>query len=409
MDILYVSHCIPWPPDKGDRIRAYHSVRTLADHHRVHLACLARTAQEAAAVSPLRDRCASVAIEVMDKGPAMLRGLWSLARGGSFTTAFHAVPALRAHVQWIVREQPIRAVVLLSSSMATFAPAGLPFIADWGDVDSEKRFQYARMRLGGFAHGLEGQRLRRVERDYALRSRRTFLTTPNELRLFRGIAPQAPLGCAGNGIDTDTFDPAAGFDVPADLRRRKFLVFVGMLSYFPNSDGIVWFADAVFPELRRNHPDLELLVVGRNPGAAVEKLAARDGVVVVGEVKDVRPYLAAARGVIAPLRIARGIQNKVLEALAMGKTVLASGETCQTFQPDLPAGVVCCRSVQDYVEAVRNLPDTEAANMSIVVATRAKFGWADNLAPLVAELSGIEQEAMASAPPGGTRANPAGS
>ncbi len=334
----------------------------------------------------------------------MFRGLVSLARGGSFTTAFHAVPALRAHVETILHEQPIRAVVLLSSSMATFAPEALPFIADWGDVDSEKRLQYARMRLGGFAHGLEGRRLRQVERDYALRARRTFLTTSNELNLFRTIAPQAYLGCAGNGIDTETFNPAASFEIPTNLRHRKFLVFVGMLSYFPNSDGIGWFVDAVFPDLRRHDPDLELLVVGRNPGAAVERLAQCNGVSVVGEVEDVRPYLAAALGVIAPLRIARGIQNKVLEALAMGKTVLASGETCQTFRPDVPVGVVCCRSVRDYVDAVGNLPQTADPDMSIVAATRAKFGWADNLAPLVAELAAIEQEAAVPAQRGGSRA-----
>ena len=395
MDILYISHCVPWPPDKGDRIRAHHSVRVLAEHHHVHLACLARNPREAASVSPLRDRCASVAIEVLDLAPAMLRGLAELARGGSFTAAFHAVPALRARVRAILDKQPIGAVVLLSSSMATYAPDDIPFIADWGDVDSEKRFQYGKMRIGGFAHRLEGQRLRRIERDYALRARRTFLTTPNELALFQRIAPQARLGCAGNGIDTDTFDPAAGFEIPAGLRRRKFLVFVGMLSYFPNSDGITWFAETVFPELRRNDPELELLVVGRNPGAALQKLAQHDGIDIVGEVTDVRPYLAAAQGVVAPLRIARGIQNKVLEALAMGKPVLASAETCQTFQPDVPAGIVCCRTPQDYAQAVRELP-AAGADPAIVAATRARFAWADNLAPLVAELADIE--AAASAP-----------
>ena len=389
LDILYVSHCVPWPPDKGDRIRAYHSVRVLTQHHRVHLACLARTPHEAGALSALRDRCASVAIEVLDLAPAMLRGLGALARGGSFTAGFHAVPELRARVSAVLAEQPIGAVVLLSSSMATYAPAGIPFLADWGDVDSEKRFQYGRMRLGGFAHRLEGRRLRDIERECALRARRTFLTTPNELALFESIAPRARLGCAGNGIDTDRFDPAAGFSIPPDLRRRKFLVFVGMLSYFPNSDGIGWFAETVFPGLRRKDPELELLIVGRNPGASVQKLNQQEGIEVVGEVPDVRPYLAAAHGVIAPLRIARGIQNKVLEALAMGKPVLASAETCQTFAPNVPAGITCCRSPEDYARAVQRLP-AAGADRAIIAAARARFAWADNLAPLIAELADVE-------------------
>lgn len=393
MEILYISHCVPWPPDKGERIRAFNSVRVLAEHHRVHLACLARSEAEAHVESDLRERCASVRIEVLDTRRAIARGLLGAALGGCFTTAFYASPALKAHVAAVIRDAPIGAVVLLSSGMASYAPEAIPYIADWGDVDSEKRFQYAKVRMTGIAQLLEARRLRRVERDVAMRARRTFLTTENELALFRRIAPDAAAGCAGNGVDFDWFDPAASFVVPDDLRRREFLVFVGMLSYFPNSDGICRFAETIFPALRARDPELELFVVGRDPPRSVTRLMEKPGITVTGAVEDVRPYLAASRAVVVPLRIARGIQNKVLEALAMGKTVLASREIRQTFAPNVPLGVVPCGSVGEYVQAMAALPASPAPDTAIVNATRARFTWAECLAPLIAELSSIERSA----------------
>lgn len=392
MEILYISHCVPWPPDKGDRIRAHHSVRTLLDHHRVHLAALARSEAEAVVRSDLSSRLSSVRIEVLDPKRAVMRGFARLATGGCFTTAFHHSPILQAHVLSVLQRFPIGAAVILSSSMAAYATDAVPFLADWGDVDSEKRLQYAQMRFPGFVQRWEGLRLRAVERSSAQRARRAFFTTPNELELFRQIAPDAALGCSGNGIDAGFFDPAGDFAIPDDLRRRKFLVFVGVLSYFPNSDGVCRFAEEVFPLLRRNDPELELLLVGRNPTRQIMRLARREGVTVTGGVPDVRPYLAAARGVVAPLRIARGVQNKVLEALAMGKRALASDEVCRTFLPDPPPGLVCCATPADYARAVAALPPGTAADPTIARATRARFSWARNLEPLLAELAAIERE-----------------
>jgi sugar transferase (PEP-CTERM/EpsH1 system associated) len=392
LEILYISHCVPWPPDKGERIRAHYSLRALMERHQVHLACLARSEREAAASSDLRARCASVRIEVLRKWPAMLRGLARFALGGCLTAAFYDNGALRAHVRAVTESHHVGAAVVLSSAMAPYVPDGLPFLADWGDVDSEKWLQYSRLRGLGFVQRLEAGRLRKIERDYALRSRRTFLTTPNEVALFRRIAPEARVACSGNGVDTTAFDPDAAFAVPDDLRRRKFLVFVGVLDYFPNSDGVCRFAETVFPALRRSDPALELFLVGRDPAPSVERLARLDGVTVTGAVDDVRPYLAASRAVVVPLRIARGIQNKVLEALAMGKRVLASEEVCATFAPDLPPGVIRCASADDYVRAASEMPATAAADLEIAAAARHRFGWSAHLAPILDELDTIERE-----------------
>jgi glycosyltransferase involved in cell wall biosynthesis len=299
---------------------------------------------------------------------------------------------MQVYVRSILEKYRIGAVVLLSSATSAYAPATVPFLADWGDVDSEKRFQYARLRFPGLPHWLEGYRLRQVERHFALRSRRTFLTTNNELDLFRQIAPDTPLTLSGNGVDCEYFNPYSGIETPTDLRSRKYIIFVGVLNYFPNRDGILWFAQQVFPELRRRDPGLELVLVGRNPTRDIMGLALQAGITVTGAVEDVRPYLAAARAVVVPLRIARGIQNKVLEALAMGKQVLASDAVCRTFPPDRPLGITQCSSLEDYLQAAAQLPRSPDPDRRIVDAARARFSWAVALEPLLTELDRLEVE-----------------
>jgi sugar transferase (PEP-CTERM/EpsH1 system associated) len=371
-------------------------VSQIIKDHRVHVACVARSEQEAVAESDLRSRCASVFIHRLDKRQAFARGLAHFVAGGCFSTAFFRSQALHRHIQRMIGSFPIEAVVLLSSGMASYAPQRIPFIADWSDIDSEKWFQYARSAFPGFAYRLEGRRLRRVECDSAIRSRRTFFTTPNEVQIFQSIAPQARVGCSGNGVDFEYFDPRGPIEVSDDLRRREFLAFVGVFNYFPNSDGACWFAENVYPELRRRNPRLELILVGRNPNNNVLRLKRIEGITVTGAVDDVRPYVAAARGVVVPLRIARGIQNKALEALAMGKRVLASEAVCNTFQPELPEGVVPCQSVEDYARAAA-LPATPDPDMTIRDNARPRFSWAGNLSPLLSELAAIERDIKAQA------------
>ena len=390
MELVYVAHCVAWPPDKGDRIRVFHSVRELVKQHNVHLACIARSEEESKAESYLRDYCSSVKIKTLDRWRALARGLTSLARGGSFTTKFFYDPELHAHIRAMISAHPIEAAVLSSSAMAGYALDDIPFLADWGDVDSEKRLEYARLRVGGVLHSLEGRRLRQVEREYGERSHRTFLTTLNELNLYQNIAPEAPAVLAGNGVDADFFAPISERHVPEKLRNRNMLLFVGVMSYYPNADGASRFAHEIFPALRQRDPSLELFLVGRNPSWDVMQLAKLDGVTVTGAVPDVRPYLASARAAIAPLRIARGIQNKVLEALAMGKAVLASEEVCRTFHPDLPFGVKCCVSTEDYIEAMSSLPKSAKPDLAIAEAARQSFSWSNKLAPLLAALASIE-------------------
>jgi polysaccharide biosynthesis protein PslH len=389
MQIVYLSHCVPWPPDKGDRIRAFHALCTLVQHHDVHVACFARNEREAAVRSALQRRCASVYIEPLPTVLNFARAATLFTLGRCFITSFYQSQNMRSHVDALMHNTQIDAVITLSSAMLPYARPEVPLLADLCDLDSEKWLEYARVRVPRFAFRFEAYRLRQIERMFTQQSRCTFLITPQELTLFRMVAPTVPGVIMGNGVDCEFFNPATSFSVPANLARRNFLVFTGHLDYFPNRDGIMDFVENTFPEMRRRNGGLELLLVGPNPPRDIKCLNGRHGVTVTGEVDDVRPYLQAARAAIAPLRIARGMQNKVLEALAMGKPVLASAAVCRAFGFELPLGVVRCTRPADYWDFV--LPQNANAREDIREAARERFSWAQNMSPLIAQLAAIER------------------
>jgi sugar transferase (PEP-CTERM/EpsH1 system associated) len=324
-DILYLVHRLPYPPDKGDRIRAFHLLRWLSGRATVHLACLADEPVDAEAVAALGRYCERVAVVRLGAWSRRARACSSLARGRTATEGAFAAPALRATLRRWAGQTRFRAALASASSMVPYLRMGalgdVPAVIDLVDVDSQKWLDYAESGRGprAWLHRLEGRRLRRLERTLSDWARALTLVSPAEAALYRDRVGPGPVHAITNGVDLEGFRPAP--DADADERG---CVFVGALDYRPNVDGAEWFCREVWPEVRRRRPDAVLRLVGRRPTAAVRRLAGRPGVELVGQVPDVRPYLAAAAAVVAPLRIARGVQNKVLEALAMGKAVVAS-------------------------------------------------------------------------------------
>jgi len=227
--------------------------------------------------------------------------------------------------------------------------------------------------------------LRRLESEAGERALCTTFATEPEMRLFQQFAPRTVAGFVENAVDFAYFDPEASPSLP-ELSGRRYAMFLGAMSYFPNADAVSWFAETILARVRQRQPAFEFLVVGRDPTARVKRLASRAGVTVTGAVPDVRPYLLSAQAVVAPLRIARGIQNKVLEALAMGKPVLASEAVCKTFGREIPKGVIRCEREEDYASAIESsgFPDAEA----IRGAARKRFSW-DNLDLIVSALKDI--------------------
>ncbi len=383
MELLYLSHCVPNPPDKGEKIRAYHELTALASRHRVHVSCFARSEQEMEDARALLDRCASVYVAPLF--PFFLHAARAGARflrGESINDAFYSSGRFSQDLLRLMESRPVAGAVAYTAVMAPFVPEGMPFVLDMTDVDSEKWRAYAHYRKPSVLFKTEAKRLVQLEIREARRARLTVVTTAAERDLLLKLDPELRCETMENGVDFAWFDPEAS---PQDdaLAKRRYLLFCGTLDYFPNEQGITEFARTVFPRLREREPELELLVVGRNPAARVLALAAVPGVEVVGSVADVRPYYRHALATVVPLRIARGIQNKVLESLAMGRPVLASPEVCATFGAMLPRGVRLCRTAEDYF--------ARAEERGIRKEAMGRFSWEKNLAVLERAVAELER------------------
>ena len=408
--ILMLVHRVPYPPNRGDRIRSYHMLRFLAERADVWLATLADEPLAAGTQAALTGLCREVAIEPLGRD-RWLRGALSLIRGRSATEGLFACPSLRrAIARW---RQAVRwdAVLAFCSSMLPYAdlPAlrDLPLVVDLVDVDSQKFFDYAAFSRGPrrWLCALEGRRLRRLERTLPRRAEAILLVSEAEAALYRRFCPNDRTHVVPNGVDLDYFQPASDGPhpwKPLPAADRTNLVFVGALDYHANVDGVCWFVRAIWPQVRQALPQLTLGLVGRKPVPAVQKLAQVDGVRVFADVPDVRPHLAAADLAIAPLRIARGVQNKVLEALAMAKPVIASPQASEGLAAASIGALVVAHSPAEWAAQVGRWIADPAERAARGRAGRdfvlAEHAWPVALARLVPLLR-LPEPAAAQAPP----------
>lgn len=325
--VLYLAHRVPFPPDKGDRIRTFHILKHLAGRGPVDLACLADEPVAPDSVEVLRGLCRRVEVIPHGGKRRYVRALGWLATGRSLSEGAFWSPKLAAVVREWSRSTAYAAVLTSASSLGPYLDSpslrDAPAVVDMMDVDSQKWRDYSKKAAGPkrWLYGLEARRIERLERRLTARVRALLVVSETEADLFRRFCPEGPIRVVPNGVDLDYFRPGEGVG--------EGCVFVGALDYHPNVDAAVWFCREVWPAVRRRCPEARLRLVGRRPSAEVQRLADVEGVDVVGQVPDVRPYVAAAAVVVAPLRIARGVQNKVLEGMAMGKPVVASPEALQ--------------------------------------------------------------------------------
>jgi sugar transferase (PEP-CTERM/EpsH1 system associated) len=386
-DILFLSHRIPYPPDKGDKIRAWNILRHLAARHRVHLATFIDAPEDVGGVEQLERICASVVWRPLSPRHARLRSLPGLFTGAPLTQGYFSDPHLREAIDGIVARHRPSLIYAYSSAMAPYVAAspGTRVIVDMVDVDSEKWRQYAATGRGParWIHAREGCSLLALERRAAATAEAVLFVSRAEAELFAGLAPEAAprIRTIGNGVDSDHFSPTLTFPNPSG--DRTAIVFTGMMDYRPNVEAMTWFVAQVMPRLR-THPAVPCLwIVGANPSRAVRLLAGPD-VRVTGRVPDVRPYLSHASVVVAPLQIARGVQNKMLEAMAMGAAVVAT--------PQARAGLDYCHG--DELLTAATAPAFAAAICQILdgaagpIGARARarilsdYGWRARLAAL---------------------------
>ena len=320
--ILYVVHRLPYPLDKGDRIRAFHLLRYLSRHAHVHLACLADEPASEESLAVLRHYCYRLKVVALGR-TRWLRAMGSLICGRTVSEgAFHS-PRLAATVREWTQTTRFNSTLASSSAMASYLRTpeleSVPAVLDLVDVDSQKWLDYAEAGAGWrtWIYRTEGRRLRNLEQRMPSWAHAVTLVSEPEADIYRRFCDSGRVHAILNGVDLDYFQP-----IPTQVETA--CVFVGALDYRPNVDAVRWFAETVWPSVHRRVPNSKMWLVGRRPTAAVRELSSHAGVEVIGQVPDVRPWMARAATVVAPLRIARGLQNKVLEALAMGKAVVAS-------------------------------------------------------------------------------------
>jgi polysaccharide biosynthesis protein PslH len=364
--VLYLVHRVPYPPDKGDRIRNYHVLTWLARRASVHLACFADEDVDDESMGMLEKLADRVAVVRQRAGERWARALWSFARGFTITEgAFHSPELCDQLRQW-VGDSRYHVVLASASSLVPYLRLkeleGVPAVVDLVDVDSQKWLDYARGCRGprAWLYRIEGRRLRRLEHDTTAWARGTLLVSEAETNLFRQTCDALGVYTVTNGVDLSYFRPNEAA-VETDLT----CVFVGALDYRPNIDGACWFCRHVWPEILRRRPSARFRLVGRRPVPEVRRLADLPGVELVGQVPDVRPYLYGAALVVVPLRLARGVQNKVLEALAMGKATVASPQSLAGLRTGGPVPVLTASTTTEWVECVVRLMDDPALRLRL--------------------------------------------
>jgi polysaccharide biosynthesis protein PslH len=384
-DILFLAHRVPFPPDRGDKIRAFNVLRYLSRHKRVHLIAFADDPADLKDRSGLAKVTASREIVWRGKGQAAA-GVQALIGRRPFSLTAFDNPELRNAVDAALAKRSIDTIYVFSSQMAQYLPAKprQRVVMDFVDMDSAKFATYGKT-TGGFTGWMmrrEARMLAHYEKSIAAKADASLFVSEAEADLFRERTRAERVHAVENGIDTVKFDPSAKFGQIEAV--APLIVFTGQMDYRPNIEGVTWFAEAVFPHIRLLHPEAQFAIVGRKPAAAVQALAKIDGVTVTGEVPDVRPWLAAASVVVAPLKLARGVQNKVLEAMAMARPVVASPAAATGI--DHGGTIALGEGVGGMADAINALIADPARGIELGKAARERvidlYGWDAKLAAL---------------------------
>lgn len=390
-DILFLCHRIPFPPDRGDKIRSYHLLKRLAEVALVHVGCFADDDRDMGFAGEMAQVATSQCVLMRDRSK-VVAGLTGLAKRQSLLISLFDHPELHRWVAQTMAERPIQAVVAYSAQMAHFVPVLPPdvrFLMDFVDFDSAKYATYGAQGGGpmGWINRREGRVLLDFERRTAARADVSSFVSEAEAALFRdacGLGPDRVVGLE-NGVALDYFDPAATFP-PVERGEGPMLVFTGQMDYRPNVEAVDSFARRTLPAIRAVHSDARFAIVGRNPAKSVEALAQLPGVIVTGGVPDVRGWLAAADVVVAPLRIARGIQNKVLEAMAMGRPVVASPQAAEGIDAtDEAHFLVAANPAEEAAKIVALLADpARALRLGLAARSRMeeRYRWSATLGHL---------------------------
>jgi sugar transferase (PEP-CTERM/EpsH1 system associated) len=371
MKILYVCHRFPYPPKRGGKIRPFNMIRHLSQRHEVTVCSLARSAEEAAEATGIAPYCKHYEIALVDNRVQTLRMVARLPLPTPSSLGYFYSPALGAKIRTLLATGGFDLIFVHCSSVAQYVAdhAGVPKILDFGDMDSQKWLEYAHYKPFPLNAGywLEGRKLVAEEKRLARRFDLCTATTRAEWETLEGYATGTATDWFPNGVDSDYFAPD-GQPYDADT-----ISFVGRMDYYPNQECMFDFCAQTWPRIRERRAAAKLVIVGADPSPAVRKLGDLPGVTVTGSVPDVRPYVRQSALMVAPLNIARGTQNKILEAMAMGVPVVTSAVAAGGVDAHADDHFLVTRGHADCTQAVLRIMDDAAERARLAAAGRARM------------------------------------
>lgn len=395
MNILYVCHRFPFPPKRGGKIRPFNMIRHLSRDHRVTVASLVRSAEEAREGGGIAPHCAAYEMGRVHNSTQALRMVARLPTATPSSMGFFYSRDLARRIRALLARERFDLIFVHCSSVAQYVRnvRGIPKVLDFGDMDSQKWLEYARYKPFPLSWGywLEGTKLMREEKALARKFDMCTATTRAEWETLVSYGVEVDTDWFPNGVDAEYFAPSAE---PYDADT---ISFVGRMDYYPNQECMFDFCANTLPLLRARRPDVKLLIVGADPSPRVQALGGLPGVTVTGSVPDVRPYVRSSAAMVAPLNIARGTQNKILEAMAMGVPVVASraaagGVDARAKQHFLVAG-----DPRDYANALLSVLENPQERARLAESGRMRMLSHHSWAHSMERLDGIIERCLARA------------
>jgi len=379
MKILFLAHRIPYPPNKGDKIRSFNEIKYLSQKHEIHLACLADDPRDLEYEEDLRKYCAITKVMLIDPKLARVKSIFCLFSKKPLSVTYFYSKRLQETINHWQSMNNYDAILCYSSPMAEYVfrsvtdrPSTIKplprLIMDFVDVDSEKWKQYAQHAHWplSWVYQLESKRLAEFERRVAETFDHSILVTHEEEKIFKTKNPHIKnITVITNGVDLGYFSPQFPQQIafgelervtegqrPGTNNEKPVLLFTGAMDYYANVDGVIWFSKEIFPLIKRKIPEVQFYIVGSKPTKEILSLSNNNGIKVTGYVPDTREYFRKATLAVAPLRIARGIQNKILEPMAMGIPVVGTSGAMRGIQATPADGIRVADDPEDFAQEV---------------------------------------------------------
>jgi sugar transferase (PEP-CTERM/EpsH1 system associated) len=388
LNVLFACHRLPYPPKRGGKIRPFNIIRHLTESgHKVTVATLSRSDEESEEGLGLREYCDEVHVGQIGRWAAIMQMIARLPTPVPSSMGYFYNRKLLRDVERLLQTRKFDLVFVHCSSAAQYVHSaqGIPSIIDFGDMDSHKWKDYSSFKPFPLSLGyrFEALKLRRAEERLARKFSLSTCTTKAELETLRGYEAAQRTGWFPNGVDAEFFHPGEQ-QYDADT-----ICFVGRMDYYPNQQAMLQFCSAVLPELQARRPAVKLLIVGAEPSREIRDLGHLDGVTVTGTVADVRDYVRSAALTVAPLQIARGTQNKILESMAMGVPVVCSSLAANGVDAVPGDHLLVADTPRDYVTAILRLLEDRAERMRLAEAGRARILANHNWQQSMQKLDGI--------------------